>query len=250
MSMPTTPTDNDNFDPDIAPSLEFTECRMKDEPPASVVRIRIRNTVKRGIPMSYWTCVDIPREGIYDVDVRALPGVTEAQAEEHAKAFEPDAQRKKAFMLLRTAFPLLTNLKAWLRAQANLENGPVILLANHTAIKKTQATPTARKLTGAPAVPDPAAEAAKAIQAMRKRLDRWELSHLRLHAAKLEERLLIAQARAEDLEAQLNQAWADADRWRQNAMDLVRDLEAAGKHVGLAQAGALVVIDEDDGMPF
>lgn len=250
MSMPTIPTDSDNFDPDIAPSLEFTECRIKDAPPAPFARIRICNTVKRGIPMSYWTCVDIPHEGIYDVDVRALPGVTEAQAEEHAKAFEPDAQRKKAFTLLRNALPLLCDMKAWLRTQASLDNGQVVMLVNRSGSEKTHPRLTARRTSETPALPDAAAEAAKAIQAMRKRLDRWELDHLRKHAAELADKLELAQERIEGLESEVSRAWDTAESWRMDAMDLVNDLQEAGKEVGLTMGGALVVMEPDDGIPF
>lgn len=84
----------------------------------------------------------------------------------------------------------------------------------------------------------------KTIAALRKRLERWELEHLRMHAASLSEQLEAAQERFEALQAETSRAWDTAESWRMDAMDLVTDLEEAGKTVGLTQGGQLVVMQE------
>ncbi|MDP3228373.1 MAG: hypothetical protein Q8N13_10415 [Acidovorax sp.] len=92
------------------------------------------------------------------------------------------------------------------------------------------------------------AETAKAIQNLRKRLSRWELDHLRKLSAELADRLDNAQQRIEDLESEVARAWGAADSWRDDALNLVNDLQEAGKDVGLTQDGALVVMSGE--VPF
>lgn len=86
------------------------------------------------------------------------------------------------------------------------------------------------------------ATATKTIAALRKRLSRWELDHLRTHCAELAERLETAQERIETLETENDRAWRTAESWREDAMQLVNDLQDEGKEVGLTQSGALVVV--------
>ena len=81
-----------------------------------------------------------------------------------------------------------------------------------------------------------------AITALRKRLDRWELNHLRQIAAELSERLDHAQERIDSLETEVSRAWDTAEGWRMDAMQLVSDLQDAGQEVGLTQSGALVAM--------
>lgn len=78
------------------------------------------------------------------------------------------------------------------------------------------------------------------IAALRKRLERWELGHLRELAAGLASDLEAAQARIEALECALDRAESAAEAWRDDAMRLIDDLEAAGRAVGVNQAGQLV----------
>lgn len=87
-------------------------------------------------------------------------------------------------------------------------------------------------------------DAAKAITALRKRLARWELDHLRQHCADLAQRLDDALSRIDALEREASRAWDAADSWHEQAMELVDDLHEAGKAVGLTMDGALVVMDE------
>jgi len=86
------------------------------------------------------------------------------------------------------------------------------------------------------------ADATKTINALRKRLERWELEHLRKHAADLAQRLETAQARIETLESEVWRAWDAADSWRDQTQELVNDLQEAGQTVGLTVDGTLVVV--------
>lgn len=91
------------------------------------------------------------------------------------------------------------------------------------------------------------AAAKKTIAALRKRLERWELDHLRALAAHQEEQLHAAHDRIEQLESEVQNAWQTADSWREDAMRLVEDLEEHGQQVGLTQSGALVVAAQQEG---
>ncbi len=85
-----------------------------------------------------------------------------------------------------------------------------------------------------PAKPAPA----RLLQNLQRRLERWELEHLRRHAAELAERL----ERAEE-DAQRERECAEA--WWQTAMDLQQELMAEGKQLGLTIDGQLGVLAED-----
>ena len=86
------------------------------------------------------------------------------------------------------------------------------------------------------------AEAKKTIQALRKKLSRWELDHLRAHCAKLANELEEAQATIERLAAERDAAQRDAEAWREDVDRLVTALEGAGQQVGLTQFGAVVAM--------
>jgi hypothetical protein len=84
------------------------------------------------------------------------------------------------------------------------------------------------------------------LRNLRARLERWELQHLRAHAAELADRLEQAHQRIDALEADNLRAWEAADGWREDAMNLARDLEDHGVQVGLTQDGALVTMPSTD----
>lgn len=98
-----------------------------------------------------------------------------------------------------------------------------------------------------PAPGAPQASAAKTITALRKRLERWELDHLRSLAASLAEQLEDAHNRIESLQSDLERAWRNAEAWQEDAMLLVKQLEASGEQVGITQAGQLVVVQQQGG---
>lgn len=70
---------------------------------------------------------------------------------------------------------------------------------------------------------------------LRRRLEHWELDHLRKHAAELAERLEYAEELAER-ERQIAEDW-----WR-TAMDLQSEVMAEGGQIGLTRDGRLVLM--------
>lgn len=87
------------------------------------------------------------------------------------------------------------------------------------------------------------------LAAMQRRLDAWELQHLRAHAAELAERLEAAERELEDTKRTL--AWSDdcAQMWRDHAMNLEASLDDEGsqadRHVGLTASGHLLVVSKN-----
>lgn len=77
---------------------------------------------------------------------------------------------------------------------------------------------------------------------IQRKLERWELTHLRALAASLHERLERTEAELAEARARIEDAWADADMWRDQAQNLIEDLQSAGREVGLTQTGQLVTI--------
>lgn len=75
-----------------------------------------------------------------------------------------------------------------------------------------------------------------AMRRIQRRLDRWELEHLREHAAELA-------ARVEDLQRQLQDADRAAYFWREQVLQLQEDLEP-GAQIAMTVDGALHVIQE------
>jgi hypothetical protein len=76
------------------------------------------------------------------------------------------------------------------------------------------------------------------LRSLQRRLERWELNHLRQLAAELHERL----ERAED---EARRAWESAEFWRENAMQLQEELMDEGATIGLTKEGQLVVVKDD-----
>lgn len=80
------------------------------------------------------------------------------------------------------------------------------------------------------------------LATMRRRLEKWELQHLRQHALELQERL----DRAEEEAAR---AWESAEFWRDNAMELQEYLIEDGFTVGITQQGQMVATKIAEGQP-
>lgn len=78
----------------------------------------------------------------------------------------------------------------------------------------------------------------RTLNALRRKLEQWELSHLRQHCAELAERLDRAEERAADAEY-----WAE--HWRENAFQLKRDLMDDGVQIGITQDGAMFPLPPD-----
>lgn len=87
----------------------------------------------------------------------------------------------------------------------------------------------------------------KTIAALRKRLEHWELDHLRALSASLSDQLEAANERIEALHNDLARAWRNAEAWQDDAMELVKQLEASGEQVGITQTGQLAVVGQQGG---
>lgn len=81
----------------------------------------------------------------------------------------------------------------------------------------------------------------RTIQTLRRRLERWELDHLRTLAAELSDRLDRAQDEAERAKEERDRAWESAESWQRHAENLQQELWAAGGEIGLTQDGVLLV---------
>ncbi len=111
----------------------------------------------------------------------------------------------------------------------------------------TAHTTTAQQGTSADICTPLNEEAARAVSAMRRRLSKWELDHLRTHCAELAERLDTAHDRIAELESEVSRAWNAVESWRDDAWALSEDLQEAGKTIGLTLDGQLVLVEEQGG---
>jgi chromosome segregation ATPase len=81
------------------------------------------------------------------------------------------------------------------------------------------------------------------LRAMKRRLERWELEHLREHSAELAERLEAAEQRVADAERRLTDAEYACDFWHDRAVDMHREAaEQSGGTRGITMDGRLVVV--------
>lgn len=81
------------------------------------------------------------------------------------------------------------------------------------------------------------------IRAMQRRLERWELVHLREHAAELAERLEAAEKRAAEAEERARAAEASCDFWHDQAVDAhYAAAEESGGAPGITMDGTLVIV--------
>lgn len=82
----------------------------------------------------------------------------------------------------------------------------------------------------------------KVLRALRRKLERWELGHLRVHALELHERLECAEA-----EAQRNED--NAEFWRENYMRMEEAFHdedfATHRSIGLTKTGELLVVKHE-----
>lgn len=89
-----------------------------------------------------------------------------------------------------------------------------------------------------------AAPPARYVAALRNRLERWELEHLRMHAAELAAQLEAAHEEIAELKRSLSWAEDCAERWRDDALEARREdastpgLTVDGRIVRLPSAGS------------
>jgi hypothetical protein len=106
---------------------------------------------------------------------------------------------------------------------------------------KVQTTQTERQaLNAAIATATTATLTPAERRALQRRLERWELEHLRQHAAELAERLELAEQRADDAERRARIAEAMCDQWQHLEWERA---EADGPtRIGLTIEGQLVAV--------
>ena len=75
------------------------------------------------------------------------------------------------------------------------------------------------------------------LQGIRRKLERWELQHLREYITELHSRLQTAEQDAQN-------AWSSSDMWRDNCQCLTDELLAEGATVGITQGGVMSVLAE------
>ncbi|WP_137860777.1 hypothetical protein [Variovorax sp. 3P27G3] len=83
------------------------------------------------------------------------------------------------------------------------------------------------------------------LRNLRRRLERWELAHLREHAAELAQRVEQLEASVEQLEREVYNADACADMWRDSHNRLAEHLAdgtADARCIGLTPQGDLLVV--------
>ena len=93
--------------------------------------------------------------------------------------------------------------------------------------------PTPGKTAPTAAKPQPNTTAA--LAAIQRKLDKWELDHLREHARQLADRL-------ESMEIDLREERSSADFWRDQCQDLITELQKTGATIGITQAGQVGVM--------
>lgn len=79
------------------------------------------------------------------------------------------------------------------------------------------------------------------LNALQRKLDRWELGHLRTLAADLAQRLETTEAREADLQRRLDEADDRAGFWHDQAIEALNDAAADGAVIGLAIDGLISV---------
>lgn len=80
----------------------------------------------------------------------------------------------------------------------------------------------------------------RTLDNLRRRLERWELNHLRELAARQEERIEALQLRIEELQEDVIASDRFAEFWQEQTHSLQGMLEEAGHTIGLTRAGDLV----------
>lgn len=81
------------------------------------------------------------------------------------------------------------------------------------------------------------------LRAIQRKLDRWELQHLREHATELAEQLERAEAELQMTRRDADHAYDVAEGWRHQALDLAQSLDDDSERcVGLTKDGAILIV--------
>jgi hypothetical protein len=74
------------------------------------------------------------------------------------------------------------------------------------------------------------------LVSIQRKLNRWELDHLRHHALDLAERLELA-------EQLIEAAQSTSEYWREQCFELMQELQDHGAAIGITQAGQIGVVE-------
>lgn len=83
-----------------------------------------------------------------------------------------------------------------------------------------------------------------AVQQLIRKLECWELEHLRTLTAAQDSRIAALEQRIEQMQDELHNAWVISDMWRESAMQLTTDLRDEGFAIGITQDCQIGIIDE------
>lgn len=83
------------------------------------------------------------------------------------------------------------------------------------------------------------------VQQMFERLECWELEHLRTLAAAQDARIALLEKRIWHMQDEVEQAWTNADMWRDDAMRITETLRGDGYTAGITQDGHLVAVKKE-----
>lgn len=86
------------------------------------------------------------------------------------------------------------------------------------------------------------------LRNLQRRLDRWELEHLRQHATGLAEQLEAAEQRAVEAERRLSDAEYTAEFWHDQTVEMHNQAaDESGGMPGLTMGGQLVMVPAAEG---
>lgn len=80
------------------------------------------------------------------------------------------------------------------------------------------------------------------LATIRRRLERFELEHLRTHSAELAARIEILLAENEALREEVDRAWSQADMWHDRVDGLIQSITDADMQVGMTKDGEIGVV--------
>ncbi len=90
-----------------------------------------------------------------------------------------------------------------------------------------------------------AIDALRSLERIQRKLDRWELDHLRQHARHLAERLEELEEANAELRDRLASAEDRAEWWREQINELTSELGSATAVIGMTKDGALHLMNQE-----
>jgi predicted RNase H-like nuclease (RuvC/YqgF family) len=87
----------------------------------------------------------------------------------------------------------------------------------------------------------------RALGAIRRRLEKLELDHLRAHAAELAQKIESMESEIAELQKQLGYAERCAESWREDCLRMMEESLPPGGAIGLTKDGSLHIMTPDAG---